>query len=333
MATDYDDVARLSKPTMMPDATYGIGLYAGLDYQRQQAQHQGDLQNARNLAGLGAEMDAQKHQEYMRGAPTREAQSQVDLAKAKFNLESLPEILKSEAADRELKITKADSAKRKEVDEVMDTYLAEWMEATTPEMKQEVIASMKKKGLTHIGSRSLDDIDMEALDRAFQIKAKGRTNSIEQRQKMQVEGAKTERTRITAEAGVERAEIQAKAKGISDQIRLEMKKVPATTKSQWEASMWEKMTKGTMSELEKAVFTKYQQDELAEARAKAGNQPPQVDPAMFPPGVMQQPKIPGVAPIPEPAPTGKDGKQYEVKQISEDGKWWKLSNGDTVKAQ
>lgn len=297
---------------MMPDATYGIGAFAGADYGRQQDRQEADMNSARTLANLAAEMEQQKATEYKQNAPVREAESKLKLLQTQSSLESLPEVLKMQGEERKAKTSKYRKEQADAINSTVDKYLSEWMQAPSMAAKQDVLKAMKGDGVTRIGAVPIDQVDMGKLDELMQRRYKAAPDTKEHRQKMQLSKEATSRTQIAADAGIRRAEIQRDARIKAEQI----KSLDKATQKKWEDQMLQKISNGTATDLEKETYSMHIQNKQAVAAAREANRGPTLDPSVLPPGMFNSPTVPGPAAIPTP----KEKPKYDPKKGTFGGK-------------
>lgn len=162
MADDFFDLARLAKPTMMPNAPIGAGFSSGVDYNQQQQRFDSAMGQATGLAELRAKMEAMDAEEKSMGAPGRRAKIGLGNLEAEDALADSGTILEGNRQERKNKVDKGKIAEMKASIEKLEPLLNGWDKATSAEKilrKQQAKDMGAVFGKTKLGE--LDDATFE----------------------------------------------------------------------------------------------------------------------------------------------------------------------------
>lgn len=302
MPYDYGQLADLARP-QVPGGAGRVSLsgLAGQAYGEDYNRQSGYLSNAADEASVQAGTNRMKANEFAAGNPGRMAETQVNNSLSQGKLGTLPDLLSTQSDTARTAATNASSSKIKAEEDKLLPYANDWSQAKTPADKEDVISKMEKDGVTHIGARALREIPPDRMDGLMGMLRNKQINTPAQAQKIQAiqEQGNSWNNREAVKGEYRLADTQLKLQAQSELATLKAQWAQKPlTESQWKAKMLTKMENGDMSKIEQATWAHYQAYMMERDRAKAGNQPPQLNPNALPPGLVNPPGQPRPIPIP-----------------------------------
>jgi hypothetical protein len=323
MGADYDGLAKIAKPEMMPNAPLGAGGMAGMMYYQDKNRQDGYIEKAGQLAELQARMKAQQADEYSQAAPGRQADIQVNNGMAQGRLQNLPYAQEEQSNTAQAKATTSLTARRQAALDAINPYANDWAQADTPAKKRAVRQQMIDDKVK-IGNKNVEDADEEQLDAIMKIARGRQENSPAQAQKMALEKQKGDNKYSQEEL---KGHFSIMRTMMANQIKekaLEYKKMTESMKpetmSQWEAGQRQKMDKGQMTDIEEAAFNKFIADKIAVGAGNIAAKPPVIDTRLVnqpgKPPILKDAEKPTPAPIP---------KQVNAAKKTKDG--WEVADG------
>jgi len=185
---DYQNLASISKPTMMPKAPLGGGFTAGWMYGRDKAEHEGFLAQAAKQAELQAQMEAQKAEELAAGRPGRLDTINLGNLKAKNALSQY------QNGGSELEAAKQFEELTKTIEPYMTTLATATDDATAREAYEAIVKIAPAFGT---------NMKFEDLRKMARAKYKGDRANPKHANAMELEGKKGENRLANTKAAAE----------------------------------------------------------------------------------------------------------------------------------
>ncbi len=318
---DYGQLAQLMQPQMMPNAPVGAGGMAGQMYYQDKARQDQALEGAGGLAQLNAIMQMMDAQEKAAGQPGRMADINTNTALSQGRNQTLPNLLSIQKNEAETKDLGSQQTRREAILNQVNPYANLWSEAKDDDSKRAVLDMMKSSGVTKIGSRNIDEIELPMMDKLMGMARSKQINTPAQVGKERVETLKGDnsysREVLKQQGAIERAQIRAAAAKYHDDNLAKN----ATVSKKWEEEYYKKVAAGENTPRDDEIYRIMMINKNSVAAARAGNQAPTIDSSKMG-GILKPPVTPGVASMPkgqaksaeeEASPTSKEADEgYKV---------------------
>lgn len=159
---DFQNLAQIATPRMMPNAPIGAGFTAGYDYNQQQQRQQGYLDQAANSASVKARMDAMEAEEKTAGHQGRLDDLALKGTMSQDALADSDTSVQAARAERKNKVGKAEVENMKNEIGKLSPYLNAW-EKADPDQKVQFLQIMKEQG-AKFGNTVIGDLPIEKAD-------------------------------------------------------------------------------------------------------------------------------------------------------------------------
>lgn len=313
---DYDTLARLQQPQMMPNAPMGAGGMAGMMYYRDKEDQQDTLAKLSQVSDMKAQMLRGEMDEHNAGAPGRMADIGLKNVMSTGALNNAPTALESQRNESETKASTTRTAKQQALIEEATPFANQWVQAKDKESKDLLREMWKQQGVT-IGGKKIDEIPDSHMDKLMSMSYESHVNSsgnVAKRLQAATTGEYSlERERIKAAAALERSNIRAKA---MEKIK-ELDKQKPESRNQYMVSLLKKGDKRTDEEEETLNYLA--KIELGKTIAAEENKSPTINIEAVNPkdgvGILKDPKPVEIPKPPGRKPITKDGVNLETKQV------------------
>lgn len=260
MGIDYDGLAQIARPQMMPEAPLGAGALAGGRYGRDSARFDSLIDQARGEADMANKVKRQSAAEYLDPTAVDQRKSQRDDAAQSSQLD-----LKAKKMKLQQELDKEENKGIMEAANIFND--TQDITAATDHLR----ARGKTKFFNHEFGKD-QAADAKVLQGIFssQMNTPGHAAEME-KARVQVEKAN-----VTGQYSVARQALsnQGKAQVAEMEAKFKSKQM---NRSQWEAQMLDGMANGTLNPQQVATWQHYIAQQLAVASAREGNKPANID--------------------------------------------------------